>query len=234
MAWKEKALKELTGLGIKPVAIIYGNTGYFSALKEGMKRYGIKGMLKRNTRPNESKILDQQFSKKLKLVAKELDIPVYNVKNHNSNRSKRILTDLRPDLILLWGTGLIKKDILDIPKIGTLNGHYAILPKIRGMNVTEWSLLLGEEIGVTIHFVTPGVDLGDILYIKKLNAQKGDTLESIRLKCQKATSEGFVRVVSDISINSCKPISQCKEDGKQYFVMNAFLKQLLSKKLESM
>ena len=231
LAWKENALRNLTTSGNKPIAIIYGNVGLFASFKEGLKRYGVKGMMREKKIKEDIK--EKMFSGKLKSVARELGIPVYYVTDHNNNRCKRILERLKPDLILLWGAGIIRKKILYIPKIGTLNGHYAILPKIRGMNVTEWSILLGEEIGITIHFVSPGVDLGDILYSKKINIERDDSLESIRLKCQEATSEAFVRVVRDIKEHKHRPIGQNKEDGKQYFVMNPLLKKILLKKLES-
>lgn len=236
LAWKENTLRELSACGIKPVALIYGNVGFVASIKEGLKRYGIKGIIKEMKASGEDRkdIKAKMFSRKLKLVAKELKIPVYYVKNHNDKRCIRILERLKPDLILLWGTAIIRKKILDIPRIGTLNSHYAILPKIRGMNATEWSILMGEETGITIHFVSPGVDLGDILYINRFEIEKGDSLESIRLKCQKATSSAFVKVVQDIKEDKLIPIKQREDDGKQYFVMNAFLKRILIKRLESL
>lgn len=236
LAWKENALRNLTSTGNRPVALIYDRVGPIASLKEGLKRYGMAGLTGKMKRiyENQREVTEKMFSKKLKLVAKELKIPVHYVRDHNSNRCERILERLEPDLILLWGAGIIKKEILKIPKIGTLNGHYAILPKIRGMNVNEWSILLGEETGVTIHFVSPGVDLGDILYIRKFDIEKGDTLLSMRLKCQKAIGEAFPEVVREISAQKHKSIRQKKGDGKQYFIMNAFLKNILNKKLESM
>jgi methionyl-tRNA formyltransferase len=108
------------------------------------------------------------------------------------------------------------------------------LPKIRGMNVTEWSILLGQETGISIHFVSPGVDLGDVLYTQKFSIEKGDTLESIRLKCQQATSAAFVKVVKDIKENRHIPEKQNITDGEQYFIMNPLLKRILKKKLESL
>ncbi len=233
LAWKEKALRNLTASGMKPTAIIYSNVGIFASMKVGLKRYGFRGMMKELRTPGgNGEVGSKMFSRKLKSVAKELNIPVYYVKSHNGKRCRGILEKIEPDLILLWGTGIIRKEILNTSKIGTLNGHYAILPKIRGMNVTEWSILLGEETGISIHFVSPGVDLGDILYTQKFSIDKGDTLESIRLKCQENTSAAFVKVVKDIKENKHRSVKQNLDDGKQYFVMNPLLKKILKKKLE--
>ena len=49
--------------------------------------------------------------------------------------------------------------------MGTLKPHYGPLPSVRGMNATEWALLLGEPTGVTIHFVVPEVDQGVLVAI---------------------------------------------------------------------
>ncbi|UCE37892.1 MAG: hypothetical protein JSW00_01215 [Thermoplasmata archaeon] len=236
LAWKERTLRDLTAMGVKPVALIYGNTSLFDSFKWGMKTYGFKGTLKKimGNNGNEMDIESKMFSRRISKVAKELQIPVFYVRDHNSKKCIKILNKMQPDLILLWGTGIIRKRILDIPKIGTLNSHYAILPKIRGMDVTKWAILMGQETGITIHFVSPGVDMGDILHLQKFQIEKGDSLQSIRLKCQENTSSAFTKVILKIKEIKHKPIRQDKDDGKQYFVMNHYLEKILIKKLENL
>jgi len=57
---------------------------------------------------------------------------------------------------------------LNIPKIGVLNRHNALLPKNRGRLTPFWVLYKGEtETGVSIHFVTEDLDAGDIIVQKK-------------------------------------------------------------------
>lgn len=51
---------------------------------------------------------------------------VFLVKSHNSAECVQILRDLEPDLIVLRGCGIVKKQVLEIPKIGVINPHYAI------------------------------------------------------------------------------------------------------------
>ena len=41
--------------------------------------------------------------------------------------------------------------------------HYGLLPRYRGMNVTEWSIYYDDPVGVTVHAVDPGIDTGEIL-----------------------------------------------------------------------
>lgn len=72
---------------------------------------------------------------------------------------------LRPDLICCFGFNWkILAEVLEIPPLGTLNRHDALLPKYRGRNATGWALRNDEpEFGVTAHYMTPEFDNGPIL-----------------------------------------------------------------------
>jgi len=75
------------------------------------------------------------------------------------------LRELKVDLIIFTGGGLIRQNILDVAGHGVLNCHMGILPEYRGMDVVEWPLLCGEpdQVGMTVHFMDKGIDTGDIL-----------------------------------------------------------------------
>lgn len=69
------------------------------------------------------------------------------------------------DLFVVASYGkIISKEILDIPKKGTLNVHPSLLPKYRGASPIESQILNDEqEIGVTIMLMDEQMDHGDIL-----------------------------------------------------------------------
>ncbi|MCR4414983.1 MAG: hypothetical protein NUV77_21400, partial [Thermoguttaceae bacterium] len=60
------------------------------------------------------------------------------VKDHNDQTAQRILRDAQPDLVAFTGGGLIRPEVLRIPRIGVLNCHLGLLPRYRGMDVVEW------------------------------------------------------------------------------------------------
>lgn len=72
---------------------------------------------------------------------------------------------LQPDLILVGGFSVIlKKPLLEIPRIGCVNMHSSLLPRHRGPNPFCAAILAGEEeTGVTFHVIDEGIDTGDIL-----------------------------------------------------------------------
>ena len=71
----------------------------------------------------------------------------------------------RIDLACVAGmTSLLPAHLLDIPRLGFLNVHPAMLPAWRGPFPVFWQLLQGlDAIGVTVHRLAPGEDDGPIL-----------------------------------------------------------------------
>jgi methionyl-tRNA formyltransferase len=104
----------------------------------------------------------------IQAYASKQNIPVYNIKTPNSKKFREELKAHEPDLIINQSQSIIKKELLNIPKIGVLNRHNALLPKNRGRLTPFWVLYKQEkETGVSIHFVEEGIDSGDIVVQKK-------------------------------------------------------------------
>jgi len=73
---------------------------------------------------------------------------------------------------------IIPKEVLDIPKSGTLNVHPSLLPKFRGASPLQSTILSGDkETGVTIILMDEKMDHGDVVESRKskvesLNAEE--------------------------------------------------------------
>ena len=76
---------------------------------------------------------------------------------------------LEPDLSIVISYGkILKKDLINIPKYGTINIHPSLLPKYRGPSPVQATILNQDnETGFTVIQMDEGVDTGDILYISK-------------------------------------------------------------------
>lgn len=95
-------------------------------------------------------------------AAKELGLPV-----HQPAKPADIadtLRSLKPDLAVVVAYGrLLKADVLSVPRLGTLNAHFSLLPKYRGAAPVQWSLVKGEtQTGVTLFWLDEGMDTGPI------------------------------------------------------------------------
>lgn len=74
------------------------------------------------------------------------------------------LRSLKPDLTVVVAYGrLLKADVLSVPRLGSLNAHFSLLPKYRGAAPVQWSLVRGEtQTGVTLFWLDEGMDTGPI------------------------------------------------------------------------
>lgn len=107
---------------------------------------------------------------------------------------------LAPDLLLVGGFGIIlKKPILELPRIGCVNCHSSLLPRHRGPNPFAWALMSGdEETGVTFHVMDPGIDTGDILDQTPFPLRDDDTTLSVYRRACDLSGTRVVEVVDRI------------------------------------
>jgi len=235
LRWKEDLLLGLDRLGARPTALVYDSTSLADQLEEGVKRYGIGGVAGKLGsllgKPRTG--APSGLGRRLERVAEEIGVPVHRVASHNDERAKALLESLAPDVLVLLGTRIIRKHVLAIPRLGTLNPHYGPLPDVRGMNATEWALWLGKPLGVTIHTVVPEVDQGGILAFEPFAPEPGDDLAALRRKCQNAACRALLEVVGRALKGSLDPRPQSPAEGKQYFSMNRALREKLEASLRA-
>lgn len=105
-------------------------------------------------------------------------------KSANSEEFKREVLKLNADIILVgtWREKL-KKEIIDLPQIASINVHPSLLPKYRGPNPYIQTILHGEkQSGVTFHLMTTELDKGPILTQKKIDILPCDTAKELKEK----------------------------------------------------
>ena len=66
-------------------------------------------------------------------IANSYKIPLFDAKNINSIDTFKWIKDKKPDIIFCFGwSQLIKKNILNLPPLGVVGFHPALLPQNRG------------------------------------------------------------------------------------------------------
>lgn len=113
-------------------------------------------------------------------LAKKARIPVVVGKKVKDPTVLTRIQKVRPDIIFCIGSmEIIPKSILDIPPQGTINIHPALLPKYRGRYSIPHAIFNGEkETGVTLHYMTPGLDDGPIILQKSYPLTEDDTAKT--------------------------------------------------------
>lgn len=70
-----------------------------------------------------------------------------------------------PDILLVFGFNWrLPREVLELPRLGTLNVHPSTLPKYRGPSPVLWAIRNGDPfMGVTVHRMTERIDAGPVL-----------------------------------------------------------------------
>jgi len=167
-------------------------------------------------------------------------IPFLKVSDPNNSDAIEFLKKQRPDLILSIGSIIMRKPFLEIPTMGVLNVHMGILPKYRGVGVTEWPIIESgndKGLGVTLHFMDTGVDTGPILKNKRINAKNCFSLNNLESKYLKEMVNLMitgVRMARDGEICSISLKNNIKlSKGKQYFATHKRMRLMAEKIIKS-
>ena len=85
----------------------------------------------------------------------------------------------------------MKPHIYSIAKLAAVNVHFGIAPHYRGSHTLFYPLYLGdyENVGVTLHFLDPGVDTGDIIAQAYPSLDVDDTEATVLAKCARLAGE---------------------------------------------
>ena len=82
---------------------------------------------------------------------------------------------------------LIRKEIVEAPRLGSFNLHPGPLPRYAGLNPVCWAIYRGEtKHGVALHKLTPDIDAGPIVYQEAVGVESEDTGLSLTAKCVSA------------------------------------------------
>jgi hypothetical protein len=73
--------------------------------------------------------------------------------------------ELKPDILAVFGTSLIRGDLLKEGRLGIANLHGGLSPEYRGADCTFWALYNREpeKIGCTLHWIDAGIDTGRLI-----------------------------------------------------------------------
>ena len=109
------------------------------------------------------------------------------------------------DLIVLAGfLSIISKEFCESFPGKIINIHPALLPKFGGKgmwgNHVHKAVLEAKEkeSGATIHFVTPGIDEGEIILQKSFEISESETVESLAKKIHEVEYEIFPKAINKV------------------------------------
>ncbi|HHM06081.1 MAG TPA: formyl transferase [Gammaproteobacteria bacterium] len=107
------------------------------------------------------------------LERKDLRVDVAHI---NDPKVVALAEELKPDVIAVFGTSLIRGGLLEKGRLGIVNLHGGLSPRYRGADCTFWALHNGEpeQVGCTLHFIDAGIDSGDLIAHVCPEVKEGD------------------------------------------------------------
>lgn len=117
--------------------------------------------------------LDEEFFNKLKAISYKLSI------------------------VVAYGK-IIPEEIINMPKFGSINIHYSLLPKYRGASPVESAILNGDtETGISIQKMEYKMDTGPIIAQEKVEIGNEEKAGDLRKRLIKIGGELLVKILPD-------------------------------------
>ncbi len=154
-------------------------------------------------------------------------------KDQNAPESIARLKEWSPDVILFAGGNILRKPLLDVPRLGVLNAHLGLLPEVRGMSSPEWSLLNNVPVGITLHFIDEGIDTGPILRKYEFpEAASCESLDDLRNRLIAFGIDKIAEVIPALDRGTISATPQPDLDcDRQFFVMHEWLQERAADRL---
>jgi len=198
---------------MKTIVLAYHNIGCIGIKALLQNGFDIAAVFTYRDDPKENVWFDSAAE-----LAASLNIPVFAPDNINHPIWVERIREMAPDILFsFYYRDIIRQPILDIPPKGCLNLHGSLLPAYRGRCPINWVLINGEkETGVTLHYMTPRPDDGDIVAQKKIFISDDDTAKTLHEKASNATADLLVEILPKIKSNTAPRIPQNHSAASYY------------------
>jgi methionyl-tRNA formyltransferase len=154
----------------------------------------------------------------VKEYALEKNLKIYQpLKVRNNFEFIEEIKSLNPDMLCVVAYGkILPKELLEIPKYGSINVHGSLLPKYRGAAPIQWSVLNGDsETGITTMFMDEGMDTGDMILQEKVTIDKEETTGELWDKLSKIGAKLLVETIKKIEEAEAKGNKSLEEIKKE-------------------
>ena len=165
------------------------------------------------------------------------DFENINIKNINKNDINNLeivawAKELKPDIIFLFGTGILSDAWLDSFDNKIINIHLGLSPFYRGSATLFWPFVNDEIecVGATIHIAAKKVDAGNILKRVKPNINSNDNYYTINYKTIKLAIDSLPKVAQKYLNSEIELIKQ--NISSKVYKKSDFNEEVLFKVLE--
>ena len=152
------------------------------------------------TQPDRTGRGHHQHVNKVKVLAEQHGIPVYQPERVNAAEALSELKELNADVFIVAAYGQIMKPaFLAIPRLGAFNLHGSLLPRHRGAAPVQYSIWKGDQLGgVTIFQIEPSLDSGPMVGVVSTKIGEKETSGELMLRLADLSVDLTLEVVDQL------------------------------------
>lgn len=204
---------------------IYRNSSWTKQARRFIGAFGVKDFLVESMVFAKDKAVDVVRGatglgsfRTVRGVARAHGVPTHRAEDVNAPEFLDGLEALSPDLVIsVTCPQILRRRLLEIPRMGCINVHSALLPHYKGMLPTFWVLANGERrTGVTVHYMTPGIDGGDIIAQEGIPIGPEDTVRSLMRRCKAVAADLIIDTVNRFEDGSVSVRPNPPDEGSYF------------------
>lgn len=146
----------------------------------------------------------------VKKIALAESIPVLQPERPRGAEFEAAMRELAPDISIVVAYGrILPREIIELPKFGTLNIHASLLPEYRGAAPIQAAIRDGAtETGVTIMQMVPALDAGPVLLALRTPIEADETAGELQLRLAELGAEALIEALVLVSVGKATPAPQ--------------------------
>jgi methionyl-tRNA formyltransferase len=207
------------------VSPIYKNSSWIQQSRRFVRSFGLRWFAIEVARYSWNKTLDAVGrlvplgrAHSVRAVAQRNGVRLLRPVDVNAPDFIATLRSMDPDLVISVSCPQIfRRTLLELPRLGCLNVHSALLPKYRGMLPTFWAIVNGErETGVTVHRMVEGIDEGDIILQRRVPIAADETLLSLMRNTKRVAADLVLESIKEFDAGTVSSMPNPANEGSYF------------------
>ena len=144
-------------------------------------------------------------------------LEVYQPVKVKDGEALTLVQSLNPELIVVAAYGkILPEDLLNTPRLGSINVHSSLLPEYRGAAPINWAILDGkEETGVSIMYMAKELDAGDVILQKTTRIGDRENAQQLTERLAELGAEALSETVEALANGTATRTKQ--DESKQTY-----------------
>jgi len=127
---------------------------------------------------------------------------------------RRVAPDL---LVSVAASQIFKRDLLSVPRLACVNVHTGPLPAYRGMMPVFWQMYdKRKSITVTLHTMTPDIDVGSVLLQREVPLNGDRNLDLVIRKMKREGARTLVELLDRYHTGAVRPVAMNRHQAQYH------------------